>query len=220
MKLTVVSCPATTEERDHARELRFVERVAALLDGDERADQILAALPAPLFEERAQIVDELLHQLAEACDVVRRERRCHDRVRPRAEAVAVGGGHAEELGDHGDRERKREFLDETHLAARLDPVDQLVGDLLDAWAQPLDHPRRERLRDEPAQATVVVAVLVQHVVARDEPERSLAVDPGLAEDGIALAHLRERRVRVGSEAVAVEVVLQLDGHPAAMLQEA
>ena len=105
-------------------------------------------------------------------------------------------------------------------------------------AEPLHHPRREGLRDEPAQAPVVIAVAVEHVVLDqverrrcrvrgqlllgqrvprvahealivekiaaasswrgDEPDQRLAVDAGLAEDGVA-PHPRERLLRIGAE---------------------
>ena len=45
-----------------------------------------------------------------------------------------------------------------------DAVDQIVGDLLDPWAELLDHARRERLGHEPPQAAVVVAVLREEVL--------------------------------------------------------
>ena len=82
----------------------------------------------------------------------------------RAEAILVGGRHAEELGDDGDRQGERVLGGEVHLAARLDGVEKLVGDRLDARAQLLDDLGRERLRDEAAQAAVILAVAVQHVV--------------------------------------------------------
>ncbi len=56
-----------------------------------------------------------------------------------------------------------------------------------------------------------VLVVEQHgddvLVARHEPDRRLAVDAGLTEDGIVLAHAREDVVRPRPELVAVEVVL-------------
>ena len=37
------------------------------------------------------------------------------------------------------------------------------------------------------------------VVSRDEPDRSLAVEAGLAQDGILVAHLREDAGRIRAE---------------------
>ena len=63
-------------------------------------------------------------------------------------------------------QREGEVVDELHAPARLDHLDQIVGDLLDARAELLDDARRERLGHEPPQATVVLAVLGEEVLAR------------------------------------------------------
>src|SRR5204863_6578031 len=86
----------------------------------------------------------------------------------------------------------------------------------------LGHPARRRLelcRVESERRIAYEALVVeQHahdvVMPRDEPDRRLAVDAGLAEDGIALAHLREGLVRSCAEPVAIEVVLPCGGHGA------
>ena len=171
-----------------------------------------------------------------------------DRVRPLAEAGAVGDGNAEQLGDHRDRQREGELADRS-ISPRASVRRALVGDLLDPRPQLLDHPRRERLRDQAAQAAVVVAVAVEHVavdelegrqhrlrgqlvlrqreplvadealvveqhrggvlVAGDEPDHALAVDAGLADDRVMLAHLREDALRIGAKLRPVQVVLAL-----------
>ena len=62
-------------------------------------------------------------------------------------------------------------------------------------------------------------VVEQHrsgvLVAGHPPDRRLAVEAGLAEDGVVRPHLREGGVRVGEEVGAVEVVLAALGHHAA-----
>ena len=126
------------------------------------------------------------------------ERRPHERVRPLAELVAVGRRDAEQLRDHRDRQRERERRHELHLAVGGDGVEQLVGDLLDPRPQLLDHPRRERLGDEPAQAPVVVAVAVEHV-AVDERDRLRQARRPLGE-----LLRRKREPRVADEALVVE----------------
>jgi hypothetical protein len=80
---------------------------------------------------------------------------------------------------------------------RLDGVQQLVGDRLDPRAQLLDHLRRERLRHEPPQAPVVVAVAIEHVVL-DRAERREEVAPRLELLG------GQRVARVAHEALVVE----------------
>ena len=203
---------------------------------------------APLSEERVQVLDEVAHQSVEPLQLGGRERRPHHRVRPLAEAVAVGDGDAEQLGDHRDRQRERERRDELHLAVGDDgsispsAISWIRGRSCSIirgvnafetrrrrrrWSSPsrlsmllsmkrertpggrlgrqlLRRQREPRVADE---ALVVEQHRLRVVVARHEPDRRLAVDPGLAEDGVVLAHLREGRVRVGAERVAVEVVL-------------
>ena len=82
--------------------------------------------------------------------------------------------------------------------SRLDGVDQVVGDLLDARPELLDHPRRERLRHEPAQPPVVVAVLVEHVLLDERERLGRPLDSAASCSGV------ERERRVPDEALVVE----------------
>ena len=143
-----------------------------------------------------QVGDELAHLVEEPLQRLVVERRCDDRVRPLLEAGVVGTRHAEHLCDHRDRQRERVVGGEVHLAARLDGVEQLVGDRLDPRAQLLDHPRRERLRDEAPEPAVVVAVPVEHVVL-DQLE-------GRRQRLAAELLLGQREPRVADEALVVE----------------
>ena len=59
-------------------------------------------------------------------------------VRPLADLVAVGDGHAHHLGDHREREREGEVGDEVHLA----PVGGGVEVLVDEPARPAAAGRR------------------------------------------------------------------------------
>ena len=152
------------EEHDGAEQLVLAEGVALVSGTDEGADQIVPRLGAAFGEEILQVRHELGHLLEEALQRLRLEHGRDDRVRPGPEPFLIGGRHAEELGDDGNRQRKRVLRREVHLTARLDGVEQLVGDRLDARPQLLDHPRREGLRHESPQAAVIVAVSVQHVV--------------------------------------------------------
>ncbi len=122
--------PRDDEEDDHAEELLLGEGVAAVLNLQERADEIVCGLRAPALEQLVQVGDELAHQRAELGERFGTQRGRHDSVRPAAEAVAIRERDAEQLRDHGDREREGIVVDEVHLAACLDRVDQLVGDLL------------------------------------------------------------------------------------------
>ena len=152
------------QQHHGAEELLLAERVALVPGGQESADEIVRGSGAPLREEVGQVADELAHLLEEPLHVLRVERGRDDRVRPLLEAILIGRRHAEELRDHGDRQRERVVGRQIHRTARLDRVEQLVGDGLDPRPQLLDPLRREGLRHEPPQAPVVVAVAVQHVV--------------------------------------------------------
>ena len=237
------------QEYDRAEQLRLRERVLVVAGGQERADQIVARLCPPGGEESRQVRDEIAHLRGEPLELIVVEHGRDDRVRPLLEASVVAVRYSQHLGDHRDREREGVLGGEIHLPARLHSVQQLVGDRLDPRAQLLDHFRRERLRDQAAQAAVVVAVAVEHVVldqlegrqhrlrgqlllgqreplvadetlvveqhrggvlvSGDEPDHALAVDAGLADDGIMLAHLREDPLRIGAELRPVQVVLAL-----------
>ena len=80
------------QERDHARQLLLGQRVAAVLDRDERADEVLAGLLPPLVEESEQVVDEGGQQGVGPVRLVGRQRRPDHRGRPLPEPVAVGNG--------------------------------------------------------------------------------------------------------------------------------
>ena len=73
-------------------------------------------------------------------------------------------------------------------------------------SQRLGAQRAARVADE---ALVVEQDSGDVVVPRDEPDRRLAVDAGLAQNRIVLAHLREDARRIGAELGAIEVVLAL-----------
>ncbi len=84
-------------------------------------------------------------------------------------------------------------------------VDQPVDDPLDGGPQLLDALRRERLRDEAAQAGVVRRLAVEHPVADDVPEGRLVLGigrtahllvGGLVQVGPAEATVAQQRVDV------------------------
>jgi len=78
-----------------------------------------------------------------------------------------------------------------------------------------EHLRRQRQARVTDEALVVEQHGLRVLVAGHPPDRRLAVEAGLAEDGVVLPHLREGGVRVGEEVLAVEVVLAALGHHAA-----
>ena len=68
----------------------------------------------------------------------------------------------EHLRDHGDGQGIGQVADHLHRPRIEGPVDDLVDDLLDARAESLDHPGRERPADQRAQARVVRRILEEH----------------------------------------------------------
>jgi hypothetical protein len=68
---------------------------------------------------------------------------------------AVSTGNAYQLGDDGDRDRRREFADQLRRAAPLEPVDQPVGEVRDARGEPFDLARQKGAVDQRAQPRVL-----------------------------------------------------------------
>ncbi len=149
-------------------QLDLVELVPRFLGRDQAGEQIVARRRAALRDEAAEVVGQRLPGGdAAAPDLgIRSEpdqvEAARDVEAPPLEALVVLDGHAEHLADHHDRNRVRELLDEVHRAARGHTVEQAVDDLLDPWPQSLDHARRERLADEPAQPRVIRRIAVEH----------------------------------------------------------
>ena len=98
------------------------------------------------------------------------------RVGPRAEQPAVGGGDAEQLGDHDHRQRVGQRVDQVEPLADL--VEQLGGQLGDARLEAGHDPRRERLADQGPQLAVLRRVHPDEVAAleqrRGRPARAAA----------------------------------------------
>lgn len=151
------------QEDDHAVELTLRKVVSLLLGLDERADEILRRVCAPLPEEVVEIRDELLGVDRELLLQLLGDRGHHEGVRPRAEAVLIFDGYAEELGDDRDRKREGVVVHEIHRPPLDDAVEELVRDLEDTRSELRDDSRRDRLRHESAQPTMVVAVLGEQV---------------------------------------------------------
>ena len=153
------------EQHDLVDELVGGEPLAVVLGVDQRSEQVVGgvrALPLDRFEHVRGHVVGRLHDLVE---VHRRQDRFEpegQRVRPVAELVAVGVGHAEHVGDHLEGQWEREVAHHLHpVAARLDRVERGVDHLLDARRELLDAPRREDLLHDAADAGVVGRVDVE-----------------------------------------------------------
>ena len=84
---------------------------------------------------------------------------------PGAELGPVRLGDAEQLADHGERQREGEARDQVDdgVAAAVQLVEQVVDDRLDAGPQRGDPRAAERGRGQPAQPGVVGRVDAEHV---------------------------------------------------------
>ncbi|OLT02145.1 hypothetical protein BJF90_05240 [Pseudonocardia sp. CNS-004] len=125
--------------------------------GDQRGDQVLprrvragADLVVEVGPDRREDLD---HAGAEVGVCRVGDLDVEQGVRPRPEPRVVGGGEAEQLGDHGDREREGQRVDEVEAFAGA--VEQLAGDLPDAGLERRDGARGERRAHRPAQRVVL-----------------------------------------------------------------
>jgi hypothetical protein len=90
--------------------------------------------------------------------------------RPRPQERPVAARDAEQLGDHGDRQRLCDRRQQVELARAGDRIDQVVGELLHRLAHGLDHARRERLRHQSPDPGVVGRLHVEDPVRDQVPE--------------------------------------------------
>ena len=149
-------------------------------------------------------------------------------VRRGLEPVPVLRRHAQHLGNHDDRQGKRQRFHEVEAALSLHGVQQVVADRLDARLQPGHGPGRERLGHQGAQAGVIRRVHVQHGYVVGIPEIPLVVgkapmiaqhpvnvgiarqQPGVDQPhpmyGVPLAHVGVDGVGVGFEVRVRRVV--------------
>ena len=156
------------EEAHLVEELVLAEDVALLLDRDQRGEQVVGRVrPLP----RDRFAEMRVHTIAggdQGRQLLGQHQgleELHDRVRPVAELVAVGRGHAEHLGDHREGEGEGEAADQVDgLAAGGllgERVEQLVDEVLDAGHERVDAAGCERLRDQAPDPGVVGRVEVE-----------------------------------------------------------
>ncbi|MET9144837.1 hypothetical protein [Streptomyces sp. NPDC004042] len=129
--------------------------------GDQGGEQVVAGgAPLVLDEAAQQGVQARQRGAVPGVGHLERERG------PAAEVLAVFLRYAEEFRDHGDREGRGERLDEVGLARGRESVEQVVGDLLDAWGESGGTARGEGAGDEAAQPGVLGRVRLQHLGAQ------------------------------------------------------
>ena len=203
------------EQRDLVLQLLGGERLAVLLRVDELGEQVVARVgPLPLDRRGAVGVEVAVgdHRVARLLDAEDRIERLDDRVGPVAELVAIGVGHPEHLGDHGERQREREVGDDVHLAGRGHGVERVVDELGDLGAQLAHALGGEHLAHELADAGVVRGIDVEDAAGRG-PELDIrvgleqlgeAVRRGVGVDRLGLGDL-DAQMRVAQELEAVVV---------------
>jgi hypothetical protein len=151
--------PRAEQQDDIGRQLLIRELVSVFLRLNEMGGEIVARLaPAELKQPleilgHSQIVGILLFDFGFA------ERRQVEQTPAKArtgkEDLTVLLRDAQHVGDHGHRQPKREIRNEIHMAAGLYAIDDLIDDLLNAWAHILDTPRSKRADNETAQPAMI-----------------------------------------------------------------
>jgi hypothetical protein len=220
---------AGVEEQDHgADELVLGELVAAVDHLGEGGDQVVGRPGPPVPRQPAQVLGELgcrpgrdLARVRGRVDLVH----AADLGRPGPQQRPVGLGHAQQVADHGHRQRLGQPGDQVASAGLGQPVDQPVDP---AWtgrgaARPSGG---ERLGHQPAQPGVVGRFAVQHAVADQVPERAQLLGllgpahlgvAGHVQVGAAEAAVAQQGVDVGvvgdQPVVAAGVVQDPAGRP-------
>ena len=134
IRLTVVSWPGDVEQHDERHQLGGGEAVAGLLDQRAARQQVVA-------EVLAAVVDDLARGTGRAGRWPRRRRRASSSSAVGSSAAVsvcdhvadLGlalGRHAEQVGDHLERHREGELVDELHRAPLGGPVEHVVDELL------------------------------------------------------------------------------------------
>ncbi len=126
--------------------------------------------PARLCHSVAEVGGEFLDGAVGALDAVVTRRAADKRgevVGPRLEAVAVRSRHPQQFGDDRRGQGDGQVGDNVESCRWRRACEQIVDDRLDAFAQPLDDPRGERLGDQPTQPGVLWRIGEDHHVALD-----------------------------------------------------
>ena len=229
IRFTVVSWPGD-EEQDAGREqLALGQPVALLLGGDERGQEVGARVPAPLGQERAEVVrDAPAGRRARArrsigsdgMPMASRLRVMSDG--PLLDRLVIARRHAEHLGDDGDRQGIGQVADHVHRPRRSTRSSSPSTTSWICAAQALDHPRGERPTDERAQARVVRRIAEEHgagqaaglgllaVLGRQDGLEAVAAEARIAQrrDAVVVAreHPEAERAQVDRIALAQALV--------------
>ena len=104
---------------------------------------------------------------AERCEI----EQTSTRARTSMEDFPVVLRNTEHVADHGHRQPIRKIGDQVHVAVRLDAIDNVIDNGLNAQPHIFDPPRAERPHHEAAQAAVVGRIELQHPVAHTAVDR-------------------------------------------------
>ena len=159
----------------HRDDLPIGQLVAGLLDGDQRADQVVPGIGATLGQGAPEVRVQLCVRLRDRRQLVVGQEWAEAQglaVGPALEIVTVYRVDAEHLRDDDHGKRRRERLDQVEPRTPGDRLQELVDDLANARRQPLHGSRREGLADERAQASVSRWILEEQAElpeAREDP---------------------------------------------------
>ncbi len=158
------------QQHDERHQLGGGEAVAGLLDEQQLRQQVVArgarrrsSMTSRRYRPSAgrRLVGRLHRRV-----VGGRLQRRRERLRPVADLGLAFGGHAQQVGDHLERHREGQLVDQLHRAALGRAVEDVVDQLLDPRTEPLDGRRGERQRDEAAQPGVIGRVEAEDALGR------------------------------------------------------
>ena len=152
------------EQHDERQELLDAQPVARLLGHEERRQHVVAEVGPSGLDHLGEVGDELGDRRVAGVERLEgggRFERGGEGLAPVADLVGAVLRQVEQVGDHLERHREGQFVDELHLAPLGRPVEHGIDLGLDAAAQRVDRRRGERLADEPPQAGVVGRIEVE-----------------------------------------------------------
>ena len=152
------------EQYDERQEFLDAQPVARLLRHEERRQHVVAEVGPSGLDDLGEVGDELGDRRVAGVERLEgggRFERGGEGLAPVADLVGAVLREVEQVGDHLERHREGQFVDELHLAPLGRPVEHGIDLGLHAAAQRVDRRRGERLADEPPQARVVGRIEVE-----------------------------------------------------------
>lgn len=141
IRLVVVSLPATQKQNAELHDFLVRQFLPVYFCLHQLGDQIILGLFSPLQRYFHEIIVKLAAYLffisekfLDGCFGVVLDR-LGDSIRPVLEQLAICRRNAEKLGDHDDRQRDRNALEQIDLGFPFCLCDQLTHDLCNAWLQ-------------------------------------------------------------------------------------